>query len=155
MSWTRMKSDVCAQNKDTSQSTAPVNYTLDPNKFYNCHDCRVDFGLIGGNNVSVTRNNMVDLESDLWGITRPNSTCPERKYIPHCVNCAENSGLPCIGGGCKSAEAMHHLKECQMIAYAPRIDHTGYHVQYPQCPPTQAGQKGPYPPQLNPTRYRL
>lgn len=37
-------------------------------------------GLVGGNEVSVIKGNMVDLESDLRGITLPNTFCPWRKY---------------------------------------------------------------------------
>lgn len=37
-------------------------------------------GLVGGNEVSLIKGNMVDLESDLRGITLPNTFCPWRKY---------------------------------------------------------------------------
>ena len=39
-------------------------------------------GLVGGNEVSVAWNNMVDLESDLLGITRPNTWCTLREHLP-------------------------------------------------------------------------
>jgi hypothetical protein len=145
-----MKSDLCAYQKELSQSTSPINYTLDPNKFYNCSDCRSDFGLIGGNNVSTTQNNMVDLESDLYGITRQNTRCPERKYLPHCHQCAEVSGIPCDGWNCPSMDSVQHLPQCKIIQYSPRVDHIGYNIQYPVC----GHDKGMvYPPQRNPTHF--
>jgi hypothetical protein len=151
MSWNRTKYDICAYNKDLSQSTSPINYALDPNKFYNCHDCRPELGLMSGNNVSVTGDNMVDLESDLFGITRANSKCPERKYIPHCHKCAETSGIPCQTGGCRKADNLSHLPTCRIIQYAPRIDHVGYNIEYPQCAKHEKGMINP--PQMNPTHY--
>src|SRR3984957_18853094 len=134
MSFNRLIYDQCAYQKDLSQSSSTLNYLMDPNKFYNCNDCRIEFGLIGSNNVSITQENMVDLESDLFNITRQNSTCPERKYLPYCEACEENSGLPCGSFSCKKQEAMRHLKPCNMIQYTPRIDHVGFDLRYPGCP---------------------
>jgi len=39
-------------------------------------------GLVGGNEVSLTRTNWPDVESDLKGITRPNSDSTERHHLP-------------------------------------------------------------------------
>ena len=39
-------------------------------------------GLVGGNEVSRISGNMVDLESDLLGITRPNSDAIYRHHLP-------------------------------------------------------------------------
>jgi hypothetical protein len=154
MSWNRSKYDQCAYQKELSQSTSPIYYTLDPNKFYNSHDCRPAFGLLGGNNVSVTQNNMVDVESDLMGITRPNSQCPERKFVPHCEQCSEMSGIP-VHGKCKFTESLQHLPNCDIIQYDPKIDHVGYSVKYIPCSHQGDQPKMMYPPQRNPTHYNL
>lgn len=39
-------------------------------------------GLVGGNEVSFVRTNWPDVESDLRGITRPNTDCPTRQHLP-------------------------------------------------------------------------
>jgi hypothetical protein len=39
-------------------------------------------GMVGGNEVSVIKGNVVDLESDLRGITRVNTFAPWRAYQP-------------------------------------------------------------------------
>ena len=39
-------------------------------------------GLVGGNEVSIIQGSMVDLESDLQGITRPATHCPKREHKP-------------------------------------------------------------------------
>jgi hypothetical protein len=44
------------------------------------HRSRHELGLIGGNNVSIIKGNMIDLESDLRGITRINTHAPWRQY---------------------------------------------------------------------------
>ena len=67
---------------DTIQSTEISDYMLDPSRYYNENQCRVEFGLVGGNNVSQVQSNLVDLENDLYGLTRTASKCPEYKYIP-------------------------------------------------------------------------
>ena len=39
-------------------------------------------GLVGGNEVALSRGNLSDIESDLKGITRPNSDCTARHHLP-------------------------------------------------------------------------
>jgi len=39
-------------------------------------------GLVGGNEVSFVKTNWPDVESDLRGITRPNTDCAARKHLP-------------------------------------------------------------------------
>ena len=39
-------------------------------------------GLVGGNDSPLTKGNTSDIESDLKGITRPNSDCTERHHLP-------------------------------------------------------------------------
>lgn len=148
MSWNRTKYDTCAYQKELSQSTSNINYAMDPNKFYNHQECRADLGIIAGNNVSVTKNNMVDLESDLLGITRQNTLCPERKFIPHCSKCSEISGIK--GKDTCKISGVTHLPECDIIKYQPRINHVGYSIKYPSCGGVQDKTRK-YPPQLNPT----
>ena len=43
---------------------------------------RHQLGLVGGNNVSLARGNLEDVESDLRGITRPNTWCPALEHSP-------------------------------------------------------------------------
>ena len=55
---------------------------MDRMKYENCNKCRNEFGLLGGANVSHIKGNLVDLENDLRGQTRPNTRCPDKKYKP-------------------------------------------------------------------------
>lgn len=143
MSFNRLAYDACAYDKRLDESTSVLSWVLDPNKYYNCNDCRVEFGLVGGNNVSRFTGNLVDLESDLRNQTRLASSCPSKKYLPGTVvqgqvnnGCAPGcgtSGLPCGSLSCRK-QLVRHLPACNMIEYGKRIDNVGYVLDYPACP---------------------
>lgn len=82
MSFNRLPYDKCAFKKSLLESESPGNYMLYPGKFYNQNQCRIERGIVGGNQVSLSKNNLVDLESDLRGQTRRLSECPSEKYHP-------------------------------------------------------------------------
>ena len=67
--------------------TIAGGYTQIPQKFYHPNASRNALGLVGGNEVSVASGNLVDIESDLRGVTRDLSNVPSRKYQaqPLCV----------------------------------------------------------------------
>jgi hypothetical protein len=109
------------------QSKNLAGYTMIPDKFYHEKPCRNALGLVGGNEVSiVTASPMVDVESDLYGITRPNTRCNAKQYKPECA---------LGGGGCPDwpsgisytnkadnekrfiATRPTHLQTCQMNSY--------------------------------------
>lgn len=141
MSFTRPIYDPCAYSKELDESTSTLNYVLDPNKWYNCNECRNEFGLVAGNNVSRYSGNLVDLESDLRNQTRLYSRCPSKKYLPKCKDsCKHSSGTPCGSRACQP-DNLYHLPSCQMIQYKPRIDHIGYEINYPACPAPPAPKK--------------
>lgn len=134
MSFTRTKYDQCDYAADLQQQQGMFSYTMDTNKFYNCDQTRVDFGLLGGNNVSQSQDNLVDLESDLRNQTRLYSNCPTRKFRPNCdvTQCSNANGLPC--GDKKCQAPMHHMKEGSLIDYRPRYNNSGYTLEGLGCP---------------------
>lgn len=79
---THLSHDTCAYKQALQQSTRPMDYMLYPGKHYNCHQCRIERGIIGGNNVSISTGNLVDLESDLRGQTRMATDCSAMKFLP-------------------------------------------------------------------------
>ncbi len=60
----------------------PQSYSMTRFVYTNPEPKRHELGLVGGNNVTLIAGNMIDLESDLRGITRPNTFAPWRKYQP-------------------------------------------------------------------------
>lgn len=82
-SWNRIGSTDMTFVKD-KQSVGMFGYTQMPAKFEHPEKCRNALGLIGGSEVSNIAGNIVDLESDLFGITRVQSKCIARQYSPAC-----------------------------------------------------------------------
>jgi hypothetical protein len=60
----------------------PQHYDFLESTYINPEPKRHILGLVGGNEVSLIKGNMVDLESDLRGINIPNTFCPWRQYQP-------------------------------------------------------------------------
>lgn len=117
MSMNRMLYDSCAYNSELYQSTAPLNYILDPVRYENCNKCRMELGVVGGTAVSHINGNLVDLENDLRGQNRPNTHCPTYKYLPQTDNTLQGKEYikpvqhPTID------TSMRHLPACQFINY--------------------------------------
>ena len=84
MSSNRLMYDKCETAKKVIENEGTL-YTLYPMKYESCNPCRNELGLVGGNNVSIIRGNLVDLENDLRGQTRPltqPSQCPDKLFKP-------------------------------------------------------------------------
>lgn len=133
MSFTRVIYDDCAYGTRLNENQNVLHYNLDTNKFYNCNQSRIDFGLLGGNQISQTTENLVDLESDLRNQTRLYSRCPTRKYRPTCdvAQCSNYNGYPC--GDPKCQPNMIHMKENTLIDYRPRYNNVGYTLDGLNC----------------------
>jgi len=133
MSFTRPIYDSCEYSKRLHESEGVLSYNVDANKFYNCDQKRVDFGLLGGNNISQSGENLVDLESDLRNQTRLYSRCPTRKFRPSCdvSACGNTNGYPC--GDNKCQPKMHHMQETNLIDYRPRQNNVGYNLNGMGC----------------------
>lgn len=117
MSFNRLSYDNCSYKTNLGEQVSQLSYLLDPIKFENCNKCRHELGLIGGPAVSQIRGNLVDLESDLFSITRPQSLCPSLKYLPRDDNKIVMNTNPM--GLCHRQVDTNkvHLKPCQMFDY--------------------------------------
>jgi hypothetical protein len=60
----------------------PQVYQEFPSAVQHIKERRHILGLVGGNEVSRVQGNQADLESDLLGITRPNSDATNRHHLP-------------------------------------------------------------------------
>jgi hypothetical protein len=78
-SYTRLRYDSCAYAKSLNESTDPLKYYLFESKFENCGKCGAK------ENGFFRPFDLVDEESELRGITRVNSKCPQKKYTPSCA----------------------------------------------------------------------
>lgn len=76
MSSNRLIYDKCAYATEIKESTEPLEYNLFLGKFENCKQCPVgDYANI------LPFGPRADTESELWGLPRLNSKCPEEKFV--------------------------------------------------------------------------
>jgi hypothetical protein len=114
MSSNRLTYDACAYQKSLEMSGSPLEYALYSGKYENSAKCRIEFGVVGGNAVSVYGGNLVDLESELRGQTRQASICQSTMYKPSSKTCNNvSNGMPC------SDVKLNHQPSCQ-IQYYPK-----------------------------------
>lgn len=127
MSSNRLMYDSCAYKTTINESVGPLEYMLDPIRYENCNKCRMDLGVVGGSAVSHIRGNLVDLETDLKGITRKASLCPTQKFSSACAkgnmaNC-QPGNITIVGENCNKPRVIDtspvHLPSCNMIRYKP------------------------------------
>ena len=127
MSSNRLIYDTCAYKHELTQSVGPLEYVLNPMKYENCNKCRMELGLVGGSAVSHVKGNLVDLETDLLGITRKASLCPSQKFTSACAvgnmaNC-QPGNITIMGDHCGQKRVIDttpiHLKSCNMVRYKP------------------------------------
>jgi hypothetical protein len=82
-SWERTKFDDNEYKNYIKETTGPLLYRLDPNRFYNCQECRPEQPGYIGTGVSISKKDtLVNVESELRGITRPLTRDPKGKYLP-------------------------------------------------------------------------
>lgn len=74
----RLIYDACYDQKRTFESTEPLSYQIDINKFENCARCKSD-------RIYYRQDpQLVDIETELRNQTRPLSGCDNFKYTPNC-----------------------------------------------------------------------
>ena len=116
----RLNYDACAYSKALSQSVAPIDYVINPIKYEHCGKCRMELGIVGGTAVSHINGNLVDLENELFNITRPSTRCPDYMYHPGQPGQPIVSDIQVHPGRHANAPIptqTTHLKSCQMVSY--------------------------------------
>lgn len=109
----RLRYDSCATNTEFRDNVSIFSHTLDINRFSRSDPCQHDRGIPGGNTTSTVGGqplpgsvpqawgDMIALENDLRGQTRPNSRCPALDYLPK-----------------KPSADKTHLPSCQMVDHS-------------------------------------
>lgn len=116
MSWNRVEYDVCSYSQRLTQNVTQLGYVLDPLKYQHCTPCRSELGLVGGNNVTKVSGNLVDLESNLFGIDREQSKCAAQKYLPGELIGKKQYKTTCYK---EIDDKPKHLRHCQFFPYGP------------------------------------
>ena len=127
MSSNKLMYDQCAYEARLGESAGTLEYMLDSSMHENVNKCRVDLGIVGGSNVSEIKGNLVDLESDLFGVTRKATLCPSKQFKSKCsvtdINNCQPNDIVIDGPGCNVPRvidtSMVHLPSCNMFRYKP------------------------------------
>lgn len=143
MSSNRLIYDSCEYKTKLGENVNQMEYYLEPLQYENTNKCRIELGVVGGNNVSITKGNMVDLESDLLGVTRKSSLCPSRKFRSKCATSDQSDCHPdnivIDGPGCDMPKEIDtelvHLPSCNMFRYKPVLLPRA--LDLPDCPVNQ------------------
>jgi hypothetical protein len=94
----------------------PQTYVQTPFAYVHIQPARHILGLVGGNEVSVTKGNLVDLESDLRRLNLPLTACPSREYQPPPT--IQNSIVrKSVKGSVEINVRQSHLPSMQMFPY--------------------------------------
>lgn len=115
MSFTRLQYDTCEYKQELTDNVSVLGYLLDPVKYNHCTPCRSEMGLVGGNNVSQSTGNLVDLENDLFGINRGNSRCAATRFLPRGDSFVQGKDLYKDTKFPLVETAPRHLKSCQFF----------------------------------------
>ncbi len=120
--YNRLSYDNCAYQKRLYESTSPLMYQLYDGKFENCDKCTYK-------NEFWRPYDLVDLESELKNITRPNSKCSQLKYNPDCVK----SKL-CTSTFEKNLPVIVDRQVCPVVTNnIPRMNNVGYTLPVSGC----------------------
>jgi hypothetical protein len=94
----------------------PQHYDYLTSQFTHPTPRRHMLGMVGGNDVTIIKGNMVDLESDLRRINIPNTFAPWRQYQP-----PQRGDKEIVRNNVKTQQKINiqkdHLPVYQMIAY--------------------------------------
>jgi len=138
MSFNRLNYDTCTYKHTLAESISPGDYLLNTPKI-SCEPCYQSNPSVRlqsiGNSVSKT-NYLIDVDSELLGITRKSSNCPDKKFLPECKNCKCSSGEVCgqgvtnlckdcdnklkEGGKCGD-EDLYDFKDCYIMTDDSRL----------------------------------
>lgn len=111
---TGLNYDSCAYKKQVDESTSPLIYQMYEGKFENCNKCKYDqFWRV---------YDLVNVESELLNITRPNTKCELQKYNPTC-----KKSKNCISTFDPSLPVVFAPEVCPIVqTNIPKLTHPGY-----------------------------
>lgn len=123
----RLIYDNCAYKKEIFESTSPLLYQMYEGKHENCNKCV--------SNKFWRPYDLVDIESELKNITRPNTKCVELKYNPTCEK--SNS---CTSTFDKDVPVVFAPELCPIVSNnIQKWDSPGYNLVFDELCPVHSG----------------
>jgi hypothetical protein len=126
MSFNRLTYDHCRYARELGGNTSILGYVLNEDRYEHPEKCHHRLGLLGGPSVSQVKGNLVDMESELLGITRLLSKCSTSKAKP-----LEQEPFIINDKTSPIDTTKNHLPTCQMFAY-PSVQMPPP-MNYPHC----------------------
>lgn len=125
MSSNKLIYDPCFIKKQLQNYEDTMNYNLYPGKIMHQNPCQMNVGIVGGNDiVKLPPAELANVESSLYGITRPLSNCDEYAYTPYRPYCEDcDTGIPYDCYKCKNKTP---LPQCQMFNAKPPMPNINY-----------------------------
>ena len=117
--------DTCEYQTRLNENGNQLKYILNGDRYYNNNKCRMELGVVAGTSVSNIKGNLVDLEGDLFGITRKASLCPKNKFSSNCANNMTNCKPGNISfvntdGNTRTIDTNKvHLPSCNLVRHKP------------------------------------
>jgi len=129
MAFTSLTYDSCAYKNELAQTVGTFAYAIDDCRYVHKNPQRIEFGIVGGNDVSLIGGNLIDLESDLKGQTRLASKCPTLYYQNPCPAGDMNTCKPrqvVVRGNPSNMgrvidTTLYHLPPAQFARYVPIV----------------------------------
>lgn len=115
MATTNLTYDKCATQQAVRQSTAVFEHQMDLSKYHSCNKCFVPFGIVDAPSVAHTRGDLVDVDNELTGRTRPSTKCPHLKYMPQEPGATLKPERPHAGKKYEIDTSLKPLPECNFI----------------------------------------
>jgi len=97
MSFNRLKYDNCAYSKELQESISPLEYQLFRGKYENCKQCPT-----GSHTNNLEFGTKAIVESELYGLSRQESKCPDKKYNP-------DNPMPNVNGNFSPPQMCHSI----------------------------------------------
>lgn len=112
MSFNRLAYDHCRYSRELNENTNILKYIINPQRYEHPDKCRPELGIVGGANISQVKGNVVDMESELFGITRNLSKCAVSQVKP-----LEQSPIILNDKTKPIDTTKKHLRSCQLFRY--------------------------------------
>lgn len=112
MTYNRLSYDSCTYSRELTENMNILKYVINKNRYEHPEKCFHGKGLVGGATVSKIRGDVVDLDSELRGITRNLSKCTISKAKP-----LDDEFMILNDKTMPMDTRKLHLPSCQMIDY--------------------------------------
>lgn len=133
MAFNRLSYDTCAVETELRQNTSFFDALMDVSRFVHSEPCRHQLGLVGATSgvsavvgeatpcadIGSLRGELVALENDLRGQTRPVTRCPRYDFVPKAGEVSSSEVWKPVTHPVIRTDKPVHAGSCQMLRFDP------------------------------------